>query len=99
MAGRYWPGREGRDRRRGTFTGQCLQPLYSSETTRHPQEPTVITATPTAEESSTEKLPRTSDRVRSLVPPAGRNVIPLGVPLHLAPPSQLIAEPRWLHTS
>jgi hypothetical protein len=40
---RYWPDHVGRVRRRGTFTGQCHQPLYSSETARHPHGPSVIT--------------------------------------------------------
>lgn len=61
-----WPdclSREGRDRRRGTFTGQCYQPLYPSETTRHPDAPSVIAARQRMKEGVI--LPRISDAIGS----------------------------------
>jgi len=42
----YRLGHVGQDGRRGTFTGQCCQPLCSSETVTHLQEPSAITASP-----------------------------------------------------
>ena len=40
---RYRLGREGRDRRRGTFTGQGCQPLCAGDATRHLSDPSVLT--------------------------------------------------------
>ena len=43
ISSRYRPGREGRDRRRGTFTGQGCQPLCAGDATRHLSDPSVVT--------------------------------------------------------
>jgi hypothetical protein len=58
---RYRPGREGRDRRRGTFTGQGCQPLCAGDATKHLSDPSVVT------ESRQRKNPfRSFSSLRSL---------------------------------
>ena len=39
----YRPGHVGRDGRRGTFTGQCCQPLCAGDAARHLSDPSIIT--------------------------------------------------------
>jgi hypothetical protein len=60
--------------RRGTFTGQCGQPLCPGEITKHPDGPQRPTVACAAEES--RWTPACFSRLRSLAHRRGRNVTP-----------------------
>jgi hypothetical protein len=62
--------------RRGTFTGQCGQPLYPGEITSHLVGPQRGTVVPRCEGKRTVPLPRGFGRLGSVAYRPGRNVTP-----------------------
>jgi hypothetical protein len=75
--------------RRGTFTGQCGQPLCPGETTTHPDGPQRPTVACAAERSSW--TPRCFSRLGSLALRRGRNV----APPELSLPGPFVAAHCW----